>query len=183
MVDFRTTDYGQTVQDLLTLGDNGLRPMALAPSGPSSAEARKRLKTLSASELFPASRSALGAMSGLYLYFSCLDESHTIAQDLNTPEGGFWHGIMHRQEPDAFNAGYWFRRVGSHPVFPALAAAAQELGYTTSNSVPPRWDPAAFIDYCETARKHPGSPEEKLAMQVQLAEWQLLFNYCATKAS
>lgn len=119
-------------------------------------------------------------MSGLYLYFSCLDESHAIAQDLDTPEGSFWHGIMHRQEPDAFNAGYWFRRVGNHPVFPALAVAASELGYSSVNT---RWEPLAFIDYCETARKRPGSTEEKLAIQVQLAEWQLLFDYCATKAS
>ncbi len=157
--------------------------MPLSPAGPATAEVLKRLKTLSPSELFPSSRSPKGAMSGLYLYFSCLDESHAIAQALDTPEGSFWHGIMHRQEPDPFNAGYWFRRVGSHPVFPALAITAQALGYTKGNSTPARWAPLSFIDYCETARKRPGSREETLAMQVQLAEWQLLFDYCATKAS
>ena len=42
------------------------------------------------------------------------------------------------------------------------------------------WNPMAFIDYCEEARTHPGSPDELLALDIQLAEWQLLFDYCAT---
>ena len=114
-------------------------------------------------------------MAGLYLYFSCLDEAHNIAQSIETPDGSFWHGIMHRQEPDAGNAGYWFRRVGRHAIFPELRAAADSLGYPAG----PSWDPFAFIDACEKARRNAGSPQELLLQKVQLAEWQLLFHHCA----
>ena len=114
-------------------------------------------------------------MAGLYLYFSCLDDAHTIAQSIQTPDGSFWHGIMHRQEPDAGNAGYWFRRVGKHAIFPDLRTAAEKLGYPSGAS----WDPFAFIDACEEARRCPGSARELLMQRVQLAEWQLLFDHCA----
>jgi hypothetical protein len=175
LVEFRSSDYGQTVQSILALGGDGLRAMPLAPGGPSSPEAEQRLQKLSANELFAGALSPNGAMSGLFLYFSCLNESHVLAQELSTPDGSFWHGIMHRQEPDPENAAYWFRRVGEHRVFPALAGAAKKLGYSTGN----KWDPFGFIEYCEAARRKPGSSEEQLAMQVQLVEWQLLFDYCA----
>jgi hypothetical protein len=118
-------------------------------------------------------------MAGLYLYYSCEEEAHVMAQDLNTPEGNFWHGIVHRQEPDAFNSGYWFRQVGNHAIFPALRAEAKQLGFDTGNHIHTTWDPTKFIDYCESARTRPGSDEERLAMQIQLVEWQLLFDYCA----
>ena len=51
-----------------------------------------------------------------------------MAQDLETQEGSYWHAIVHRQEPDAGNSGYWFRQVGKHPIFPALRARAAEIG-------------------------------------------------------
>jgi hypothetical protein len=79
---------------------------------------------------------------------------------------------MHRMEGDAYNAGYWFRRIGRHPVFPALARKAARLGYGDGGT----WDPFAFIRFCEAA---PGTKDEDLARRVQLAEWQLLFDYCA----
>jgi hypothetical protein len=132
-----------------------------------------------APDLFPRSRAPEAALSGLYLYFSCLDEAHRIAQDVASAEGSYWHAIIHRQEPDAGNSGYWFRRVGSHPIFPELREAAAAIGIDLG----PRWDPFAFIDYCERARIRPGSNEERKAREVQRAEWQLLFDYCASAVS
>jgi hypothetical protein len=122
-------------------------------------------------------------MAGLWLYFSCFDEAHGVAQDLETPEGSFWHGILHRQEPDAANAAYWFRRVGQHPVFPALRDAAEKIlsAHPVSLRIENNWNPMEFIDFCEAARLQPGSEAEKVAMEIQNAEWQILFDYCARK--
>ncbi len=174
-MDFRASDYGQDAARILALSHSGLRLMPLAPTGCASHEALSELKRWKARDLFPGSFSPEGALSGLYLYFSCLDEAHKIAQDVETPEGSFWHGIMHRQEPDAANAGYWFRHMGKHPIFPELRTEAHKSRFDTGEE----WDPFAFIDFCESARVRPGSAEEQIAMQVQLDEWQLLFDYCA----
>jgi hypothetical protein len=172
---FDLSVYGPRVEEILALDGRGERLMPLAEGTCSSAEGYKRLKASSPRDLFPASRAPEAAMAGLYLYFSCLDDAHTLAQAVETPDGSFWHGIMHRQEPDPGNAGYWFRRVGKHAIFPALRNAADQLGYASG----PVWDPLAFIDACEEARRAPGSDRELLMQKVQLAEWQLLFDYCA----
>ena len=169
--------YGDEVAAILALDGNGERLMPLASGRCSSDRALELLKQTSASRLFALSRAPEAALAGLYMYFSCLDEAHTLAQDISAAEGSFWHGIMHRQEPDAGNAGYWFRRVGAHPIFPALRDRAAASGVDFG----PRWDPLAFIDLCERARAAPGSEEERRALEVQRAEWQLLFDYCAAK--
>jgi hypothetical protein len=167
--------FTAAVQELLALDGGGARLMPLASGTCSSAEALRRMKAARVRDLFPGARAPEAAMAGLYLYFSCLDESHTISQAIETQDGSFWHGIMHRQEPDAWNSGYWFRRVGKHPIFPQLRAAAEALGYETGSN----WDPFAFIEACYEARKQPGSEREGLLKRVQLAEWQLLFGHCA----
>ncbi len=61
------------------------------------------------------------AESALWLLAGDLDRSHEISQRIDTREGAFWHGIMHRREGDFWNAKYWFRKVGNHPVFVQLA--------------------------------------------------------------
>jgi len=159
--------YGSEVAHLLSLADDGRRLMPLARASCASSEARDRIGRSSLPNLVRA---------GLYLYFSCWQEAHELAQEIETPDGSYWHAIVHRQEPDPGNAGYWFRRVGAHPIYPALCRAAAEAGYQGG----PRWDPIAFVDYCERAR--PGSAEEAIALQVQRAEWQLLFDHCARRA-
>jgi hypothetical protein len=171
---FDASQYGADVQAILALDGNGRRPMPLAHGKPVNVGVES-LSAWSARKLFPDAFSPEAAISGLYLYFCAYDESHTISQEVETPEGSFWHGIMHRQEPDPGNAAYWFRRVGQHPIFPQLRDAAAELGLQVKD----RWDPFAFIDFCEDARSKPGSTEEQTAMAIQLVEWQLLFDYCA----
>jgi len=42
-----------------------------------------------------------------------------------------------------------------------------------------RWDPFAFVHFCERARLQPGTTQEKAAVEIQRAEWQLLFDYSA----
>ncbi len=144
--------------------------MPLVRVAPSHQEARLAIETLAKAKVVPES-----ALAGLYVYFSFWDEAHEIAQSVSTPEGSYWHAIVHRQEPDAGNASYWFRQVGSHPIFPFLRERAAAVGVDFGA----RWNPAAFIDYCEEAQRHPESQSEKRAQEVQRAEWQLLFDYCA----
>jgi hypothetical protein len=175
---FDPSAYGPVVAALLALDGNGERLMPLAAGRCSSAEALAKLQATTFTALFPNSRAPEAALGGLYLYFSCLDQAHEVAQSVESPEGAYWHGIVHRQEPDPGNASYWFRHVGSHPVFPELGAAAQEIGVLDGP-----WDPIQFVQICERARRQPGSPLERMALEAQRVEWQLLFDYCACNGS
>lgn len=169
--------YGSVVAQLLALDGDGQRLMPLAFQRRSNSEARRLLSETDASSLFEGAPAPEAALSGLWLYFDCFDESHALSQEISTPDGSFWHAIAHRREPDPGNAGYWFRRVGSHPVFPDLLAEASRISphdFPGSN-----WDPIKFIELCERARHSPGSELERVALEVQLVEWQLLFDYCA----
>jgi len=172
---FDPQTYGFAVAAILHLDGDGQRLMPLATSGSGSDRARTMIREAGARQLFAKSRAPEAAVAGLYLYFDCWTEAHNTAQDIATPEGSYWHAIVHRQEADAWNSGYWFRQVGIHAIFPALRDAATEIGL----EVGPRWQPEKFIEICEQARQRPGSELEHQAREVQRAEWQLLFDYCA----
>ena len=121
-------------------------------------------------------------LSGLWLWHNFLEPSHTISQDIDTVEGSYWHGIMHRREPDYGNAKYWFRRVGTHAIFPALAAgaaaiAAENPGTAANDLVHVGdWDPYHFIDRCQVIAQ--GGAGEHEARRIAALEWQLLFDHC-----
>jgi hypothetical protein len=168
------------------------RRPALGPGRPDAA-ARPALKALTVETLFgPAEvrrpELARCCLAALWLHHDYLDESHAISQDIPGADGSYWHGILHRREPDYANAGYWFRRVGKHSVFEPLHRRAAEL--TGEADTPPgseflarqaAWDPFAFIDLCEAVAG--GKAEcELLCRQIQRAEWELLFAYCYERA-
>jgi hypothetical protein len=182
---FDLSRYGETVRELLRLDGGGERLMPLVAGPCSSPEARRRLRQLSAKELFAGARAPESALAGLYVYFSCWQEAHETAQGIATPEGSYWHAILHRQEPDAGNAAYWFHRVGKfHPIFPALRRTAAEIASAHAAAeivFQENWDPLAFLYVCEQARRKPSSLEQA-AREIQRAEWQLLFDYCARPA-
>jgi hypothetical protein len=132
---------------------------------------------------------AAACCAGLWLRYDFLDESHRISQDIETPEGSYWHGIMHRRELDFGNAKYWFRRVGEHPLFSALGVEAAE--HTRAHSAAPAsdallqqtmWNPLRFVDLCEQAIGS-GGALEMLCREIQRLEWDLLFDYCYRKAT
>ncbi len=131
---------------------------------------------------------ALACLAGLWLYHDFLDESHALSQDLDTLEGSYWHGLMHRREPDYGNSKYWFRRVPHHPIFADLQAAASKFAAMADT---PRgseflgrqssWDAPAFVDCCEIAARD-GAALSMLCRRIQRCEWDLLFQYCHERA-
>jgi hypothetical protein len=172
-------DVGPAVADLI-------REPRLAPLGPGTPNEAVRAKllalpdeALTAPHPIRDADMAAACRAGLWLHHDFLDESHKISQSIETAEGSYWHGLMHRREPDYANAAYWFRRVGKHPVFAELASEARRLAATESMNVvvPSPWDPFWFIDYCEAcaAGRERG---EHFARLVQQREWELLFAFC-----
>src|SRR6266545_1914081 len=116
---FNPAQYGEEVSRILALDGGGQRLIPLAISECSSADARRLIRVSS----LPGP-----VRAGLFFYFSCWSDAHQVSQNIDTPEGSYWHALVHRQEPDASNAGYWFRRVGPHAIFPALRKFAGARG-------------------------------------------------------
>ena len=166
---------------------------------------RKQLETLSIDTAFAPHKvvdrtMAKACLAGLWLRFDFLDESHAISQEIKTPTGGFWHGIMHRREPDYDNAKYWFHRVGEHAVFARLCASvkvAASLRDTNASFGETRplcadraadflltqaeWDPFRFIDLVAAAAR--GKSSQQFCRELQRLEWELLFDFCFRAAT
>ena len=121
--------------------------------------------------------------SALWLLAGELDRSHTLSQSIETPDGSYWHGIMHRREGDFWNSKYWFRRVGRHPVLGQLAERIaaertqfEERGMACRGLVDRNTVAEAIVDLCQAAM----SEKPELSLDLELIcwwEWQLLFRY------
>lgn len=154
----------------------------LGPGNPDTGTAEK-LRGLSPVAAFAPHKIADPAMAdaffaGLWLIYDHLDESHTISQSIETPTGSYWHAIMHRREGDFSNSKYWFRRVGTHPVFQPLAESAQEI---FAERLPGPWDPFRFVDQCAAAVRT-GSTAEEACRRAQQRECRLLLEFCYRQA-
>jgi hypothetical protein len=184
VTDFDNAQYGPVCQALLSDPPSA----ALGPGEPNH-NCRQQLEQLNAAAVFSGSSivdhdMAACCRAGLWLLHNYLDESHRISQEIHTPTGSYWHGIMHRREPDFSNAKYWFRKVGDHPIFASLTAGARQIAAAqlenpaaTFLAEQDNWNAAAFVDLCEAASQgRSGSPQ--LCQAVALAEWQFLFDYC-----
>lgn len=135
-----------------------------------------------------AARLALSA--GLLQVHDFWHASHEAAQkadDLGEKRfSPYWHGIGHRREPDYGNAAYWFRRVGRHPLFPALGAAVSILGCESGVADRSRlpidragdWNPDAFSDLHREARRD--AALGRLARRLQRLEMAMLLDLTVT---
>jgi hypothetical protein len=185
---FDPTQYGKPIADILQED----RLFELGPGKPNK-EMRKALESLEPEDLFSEkiqqADMAKACLSGLWLYHDFLDESHTISQSIPSATGSYWHGMMHRREPDFSNSKYWFRRVGRHPIFEALQQEARQIadeaGENAVSSYLQRgeaWDPFAFVDFCETYLNQDGE-ENLLCKKIQRREWELLFDFSYQQAT
>lgn len=176
--------YGPAIDSLLT-------PPRLCDLGPGQPNEprRKELSALTVATAFAgqqvvAQDFARCCLAGLWLLHDFLDESHQLSQEIETSTGSYWHGIMHRREPDYGNSKYWFRRVGQHPIFPQLLTEAQGLieaagaNDREAQNLLHRsdWDPFPFIDWCAALARGTAQQTE-LAQQIAQAEWRLLFEF------
>jgi hypothetical protein len=197
LIVFDVSQYPPAVGELLVP-----EPLPPLDAGRPNEAVRPRLAALTPAEVVgraPADpQMAAACLSGLWLLHNFLDESHTLSQDIHTPTGSFWHGIMHRREGDYDNAKYWFRRVGEHPAYAALHAASQtELRLEptgpseATRDLPsrellqmltaPRWDPLRFVDATAAACRGRSNLVEP-CRRLQRLEWETLFDFCFVAA-
>ncbi|MAF12725.1 hypothetical protein CMK11_19930 [Candidatus Poribacteria bacterium] len=138
---------------------------------------------------------ARAVRSGLLLWNDALDLAHGLAMSESANDElarrtlDYWHGIMHRREPDYPNSKYWFRRVDRHPVFPAVLAAAKAEAEEAPDDEAGRviltadeWDPFAFIDLCERHETTAGRTDA-LLRAVQVAEIVALLEFSVHEAA
>jgi hypothetical protein len=156
--------------------DQGPRP-GVRPA----AEIRDGISLLASD--FELSRSTTDLLLAAALLFNDHhDEAHDLVQDLVDRDGCLIHAILHRREPDYWNASYWFRRVSAHPLYrqatPVVIAAASEpvtkalvKRLTLSGTL----DPIAIVTECENvAPSGKTSIEARFLRQVQQAEFEAL---------
>ena len=165
----------------------------LVVHGGSPGPARKLLGAATPPQLISVpvkSHDAASAMlAGLWLWHDALEESHTISQSLHSPNGSFWHAILHRREGDFWNSKYWYARCRNHPALVDIASRAKPLLATlTDKPLAARlarggWDTDAFVNWVEEVSAGPGPSDRELAVKLQQVEWQALFDHCAHEAT
>ena len=185
--------YTPAITEVIGKLESGNPLPPLVPQEAWSSELTDALESASLDELFQGTslkNTTLGnaIKSGLLLWNDALNESHNISQELENQTGSYWHGIMHRREPDYSNSKYWFGRVGTHPIFPQLRERAIAILKETSNpsdalgsiaqaiEASENWDAYQFIDWCQAAEN--GTDDvTRFLQQVQAEEIKLLLAY------
>jgi hypothetical protein len=138
---------------------HGLR----APNGVPDESLKHRIEALCADLSTPAApapdRAALALFKGgLWFAVDALDAAHSIFQEDRSPEGSYWHGMLHRREGDFPNAKYWLQRAGRISALKAV----------------PEFDPVHFVSLCEKASRRSPKEDPVELLEMQRMEWELL---------
>jgi hypothetical protein len=138
-------------------------------------------------------RAAMCVLAGLHCWNDDYAASHTIAQGIEDADGSYWHAIDHRREPDYANCRYWFRRAGTHPVYPAVrdaveaALRASEGEWAARSAVEVAngpWDADRMVGWCESAEAGRLPQQARAALEAaQDAEIRALLADCLRRAA
>jgi hypothetical protein len=99
--------------------------------------------------------------AGLHLLNDDLNTAHRLAQEQEGTTADYWHAIVHRREGDFMNSRYWYRQLGTHPVFHEM-----KQQYT-------KWDPDWFVGACSVGK-------EKDLEAMQILEMRLVLESLVT---
>jgi hypothetical protein len=133
----------------------------------------QRIAAAQDDEIIITNGSAAGCVrSMLFLAAGGMDQAHRIVQEMNTDEGAYIHGIIHRIGDDFDNARYWFRRAGMHPASLEMYRRAAACSLTVASH--PVWDPILVTGMVETSRTT-GVTEELRA--ILTIEFEVLLQY------
>jgi hypothetical protein len=188
MSSFQPAEYGPVFEPLVAID----RCRSLG-AGHADAAARKALQQATLATAFGSTQladldMARCCLAAVWLLHDYLDQSHTVSQQIDTPSGSFWHGVMHRREGDFSNAKYWFRHVGRHdvldqlgPQIASLAGAEPSEWTAQADQVAPggTFDPYKMVDACQAAVR---TGDDAFCRRVQQLEWELLFDHCYRRA-
>ena len=190
----------QALRDLLATPETAELGPGPRPGVQSLVELNPHLDQLLSPTPLPLVRQEL-MRCAILLWHDHHEVAHEICQQIETPDGSWLHGILHRREPDYGNARYWFHRVGRHPGFSMLAdhvnfflAVSEreqqpekflqppmgELFHPVAARLVPQgqWDPFAFVAACEEAAGRSGSAAQRECLrQIQKLEFEVLLEY------
>jgi len=192
MRDIKSDSYGPAAKELIAKALAEGRPQSL-PFGSPAPDARAALQamtdqTVSTNRRVRMPHDAECLRAALWLLFDYENESHELSQNIPTPSGSYWHGILHRREPDPANAKYWMARIGEHPICPELLQDAIEIATAAGPAGAPlaaamqkmkTWDSSWFVERCNSG----ADPlTTQVLLNIQRREWLLLFDYNYKKA-
>jgi len=140
----------------------------------------------------------------LYQKNDDLETAHTICQEIDRenrqPASSYWHGIIHRREPDFNNARSWFDRTEGLRANDALYRAAstllqqviqqpdygvaREVALTFLRHLQMRgtWDPLYVVDLCERVVQEDDQNLRQLLEELQEVEYDTLFDWTFRRA-
>lgn len=132
----------------------------------------------------PASTRDLVTATAL-LYHDHHDPAHNHVQDRGDADGCLIHALLHRREPDYWNAAYWFRRVSGHPIYRTLTPAAIQAARTPETrevlqrlTLSGNVDPMALVQECERVAARPATdPAVVYLRHIQHLEFAALIEH------